>query len=342
MEEIEITGTGISGLTAAINLAKRGYNVKIHEIRSKEENVGNFQGLENWTESENILEILKKINIKTGFWKKEFNKVEIYSPNLKRSMAKSKSPFFYLVERGGKNSIERNLLKQAKDLGVDIIYNSRKSGNIIATGVKSPQATARGITFETNLEDRAMALLDNQIAPKGYVYFLVVNEKATLATVSFLPNKNLNKLIKLAVKKFKKICEFKVKNKQNFAGGGRFVIPNTAMKDGILYTGEASGFQDNLFGFGMKYAFLSGYLAAKSITEDKNYDILWKGKFLDEMKSTKNARKVYEMLSNKDYERIVEKIKTIDKPKLYLRKLYTDFSLFEVFKFFLKSKILGL
>ena len=44
------------------------------------------------------------------------------------------------------------------------------------------------------------------------------------------------------------------------------------MQNQKLLVGEAAGFQDLFLGFGMKYAFLSGYIAAKSIIEEKNYD----------------------------------------------------------------------
>jgi len=46
-------------------------------------------------------------------------------------------------------------------------------------------------------------------------------------------------------------------------GGGRFV-------------GEAAGFQDYLFGLGLRYALTSGHLAARSILENRDYNELWR------------------------------------------------------------------
>lgn len=56
MKSIKILGAGISGLTAAINLAKAGYKVDVFE-KNKDVGVrfgGDLQGLENWSERERI------------------------------------------------------------------------------------------------------------------------------------------------------------------------------------------------------------------------------------------------------------------------------------------------
>jgi hypothetical protein len=46
-------------------------------------------------------------------------------------------------------------------------------------------AVARGLTFRTELEDLACGVLNDRMAPAGYVYFLVADHQATLATVLF-------------------------------------------------------------------------------------------------------------------------------------------------------------
>jgi len=72
------------------------------------------------------------------------------------------------------------------------------------------------------------------------------------------------------------------------------------------YIGEAAGFQDYLAGFGMLYAFKSGYLAAKSIIEDCDYDRLWQKVLLKPMQISAVNRKLYEMLSNPGYEKLID------------------------------------
>ena len=105
MKEIRILGAGISGLTAAINLAKAGYDVKVFERNS---DVGkshklDFEGLENWTSD--IMQTIRDVNVKTNFKNKPFYSATWYSPSFRKAEIKSKEPFFYMVERGGKDSI---------------------------------------------------------------------------------------------------------------------------------------------------------------------------------------------------------------------------------------------
>ena len=88
--EIKILGAGISGLTASINLAKGGFDVTVFE---KSSSVGSrfhndFQGLENWSDETDALEILKNLSLKTNFWNKGFKKASIYTDLKKEFIAK--------------------------------------------------------------------------------------------------------------------------------------------------------------------------------------------------------------------------------------------------------------
>ena len=64
--------------------------------------------------------------------------------------------------------------------------------------------------------------------------------------------------------------------------------------------------QDCLAGFGMLFAFKSGYLAAKCIADDCTYDRLWKEALLKPMQISAVNRKLYEKLSNAGYEKLIE------------------------------------
>ena len=61
-EVIHILGAGLSGLAAATILAKAGRNVVVHEIRkdSGARFDGDFQGLENWTQSRDFFDEMKE------------------------------------------------------------------------------------------------------------------------------------------------------------------------------------------------------------------------------------------------------------------------------------------
>ncbi len=68
-KEMEIVGAGPSGLVAAMTLQKAGFQVKVYEAR-KDVGCrfhGDFQGIENWSQEEDILETLDKMGIAINF-----------------------------------------------------------------------------------------------------------------------------------------------------------------------------------------------------------------------------------------------------------------------------------
>lgn len=79
MEVITIAGAGISGLTAAIHLAKNGFPVRMYEkcrdVASRFK--GDLQRFENWSSDEDVLILLEKIGILPHFYCKPFSEVEV-------------------------------------------------------------------------------------------------------------------------------------------------------------------------------------------------------------------------------------------------------------------------
>jgi len=310
MKAVMILGAGISGLTAAINLAKNGYDVEVHERLSDvgEKYKLNFEGLENWTTD--IMKLLKKINIKTNFTNKGFNEVTWYSPSFKKAVIRDKKPFLYLVERGGKNSLEYSLKKQALDLGIRFIFNSKASdAKIISVGARKPMAFGFGTFYENvDSKDKIIGILSNRVAPNGYFYIHIWNKRATVCTTT-RDIKNIKDLRNIHKRNLKiDICKELLTNskeKHEFSGFINYNVPKSAFIDGKIYTGEAAGFQDAFLGFGMKYAFLSGHLAAKSIIDNLSYDKLWKKYFRNELKRTLYPRFYISLFGDKMYEKII-------------------------------------
>jgi flavin-dependent dehydrogenase len=74
------------------------------------------------------------------------------------------------------------------------------------------------------------------------------------------------------------------------------------VREGRLYVGEAAGFQDCLFGFGMRYALLSGALAARAIAEAEDYDHLWQSAFGHQLSVGTRNRRLYSRFGNPGYE----------------------------------------
>jgi len=279
MKHIKIIGAGPSGLCAAINLVKAGYNVDVFEKRndSGRRFKGDLEGFENWSSKNDVIEEIKSFNIKLNFGCFPFKSFHITDGNTVLNSS-FKKPIFYLVKRGPiEQSLDQGLKNQALNQGVKINFNStinREKADIIATGVEGikPTGIAKGITFDTESENIAVAILNKKTSNRGYSYLLINNGHGTICTVNFqTPNLNINLYLKNTLELIKKIFDVEIRNRKNAGGIGCFQIHPRLVIDNKLIVGEAAGLQDLLWGFGMRYALTSGFLASKSIIENVDY-----------------------------------------------------------------------
>ena len=111
--------------------------------------------------------------------------------------------------------------------------------------------------------------------------------------------------LKKAVEIFSNEYSLKIKNEKKFCAVGSIFKTDNYEKDGKLLVGEAVGLQDFLFGFGIKYAITSGYLAAKSIYDNLSYNKLIKNDLQKRQFRSLMARMFYHKLSNRGYERVI-------------------------------------
>lgn len=335
---IKIGGGGIASLSADINLRLAGFDVLVYE---RNQDVGwhrhnDWQGLENWTSDEDVLEFLKRINIKVNFPNYPCFKVTGVDADLNQYSVKSPKQLFYLIKRGpGPDSLDQCLKKQAEEIDVQFEFDKSVESEeveIVGTGCRKAEkffGMALGITFETNLPNTVFCLLDNNIAPQAYAYLIVVNHQATLATCFITLKKHLKtgrQHLERAIQQFQKITKFSAKNPHHF--GGLVNLGFLKNKDKI-YIGEAGGFQDGLLGFGMRYAFLSGYFAAQSIAKASNYQeaakIYWQTieKEIYPMLKTSIVNKfVYEFFTNKTYKWLLEKTSKISDFRKFAQRQY--------------------
>ena len=312
MQTIKILGAGISGLTAAINLKRSGVDVEVHERkRYCGKHTHDFQYLENWTFDKDALQILQDLNINNSFYIKPWYSLEFISPSLNKSLKKSSQPYMYLVKRGPmEDSIDHALQKQATDADIPIIFRSKLDVNkadIIATGVKKPTFIVTGITFPFEYPDKAIALFDNRLSLGIYSYFIVNDNIGEIASINPANSKEHKIRFNKTVKRFEKMLKFKVSTRiYRFAApGSLFYLKNAKVED-RYYVGEAAGFQDCLNGFGMMYAFKSGYHAAQSIINRDDYNRRWQTDMLKPMKVSQTNRFLFEKLSNDGYEKLVK------------------------------------
>ena len=284
MKKIKIIGAGLSGLSAAINLSRADYTVDVFEKRGDcgKRFHGDLEGLENWSSHIDTLHEIKSMNIKINFGCSPFK--TMYLSDGKELLKNTcKKPIFYLVKRGAiENSLDQGLKKQALNSGVNIHFNSKtkkQDMDIISVGPaeNKPFAIAKGICFETESDDIAVALLNRKASNNAYSYLLITKGYGCICTVNlFIPGVKANEYFKKTYDFITKLFDPDIKNPQKIGGFGSFRFKSKLTEKGKIFTGEAAGLQDLLWGFGMRYAINSGYFAALSIAENKNYKKLIK------------------------------------------------------------------
>ncbi|MBI5639992.1 MAG: NAD(P)/FAD-dependent oxidoreductase [Nitrospirae bacterium] len=333
-ESVNIIGAGPAGLTAAIVLAKSGFRARVYEMSSDVGHRlnGDFQGLENWSSKKDITELFKDIGIETNFLCVPYYGGTIYAPEMKPAVIKSERPIFYLVKRGTMpGTLDMGLKEQALSLGVEILFNHRldkfDGKAIVGTGPKGADAVAVGITFNTSMEDQAVVVLDDGIAPKGYSYLLVNQGYGTMVTVLYREFRRENEYFERMLNFFKANMDMDINNGKRFGCYGNFFLRDTQIHHDKLYTGESAGFQDCLWGFGMRYAILSGYLAARSFIDGSTYDTLWKRDLKPMLETSLINRFLFERIGHAGYRYLTKRFAQ-GSPCGFLRRHY-NYSFFK-------------
>ncbi|HWP30534.1 MAG TPA: NAD(P)/FAD-dependent oxidoreductase [Fimbriimonadales bacterium] len=330
MSEIQIIGAGPSGLTAAIHLATKGFEVRVREKRKAPGmRHHGFQGLDNWSHKEDAKEVLKGLGIRADFLLRPVFEVLYISPKRKVHPVRSREPLFYLVRRGNHpDSLDAKLAWQAIELGVRISYNDPVAqappGAIVGIGPTSAKAIAKGIQFRTDMPDIAMCIVDPEIAPKAYAYLLVHEKEATLAVMLTEEFKKANDYLKNAIEAFQSIRKFDIEEATTFGGAG-IPFDATPTMGGQLRVGECSGAQDALWGFGLWFAMESGYLAAKCLVENKDYRKEFRKKLLPKIQRLLVCRWLFERIQRNSYERYFEMFESTDALEVF-RKYYGNAS----------------
>lgn len=316
-ETIEIVGAGPAGLAAALTIAGQNGRAVVFERNPDVGHRfhGDFQGLENWTSEVDVLEDLSSFGISPTFEYTAFRECVFYDPYGHEHVCRAAQPLFYLVRRGpDQDTLDQALKEQALAAGVEIRFNEERrhlpQGGIVTHGPQCVDAISAGYVFETDQADGAFAAVSDQLAPNGYAYLLVCKGKGTIASCLFADFHRERIYVERTVDFFREKTGIEIKNPQRFGGFGNLFASSNARKGNMLYAGEAAGFQDALFGFGMRYAMLSGHLAARSlmIGRPEDYDRLWRKRLSNTLKLAVVNRVIFERLGDSGRARLLRMI----------------------------------
>jgi len=294
---VKILGAGLSGLSAAINLALNNVDVVVYERRNSvggQSNM-NFQVLQG--EHRPPSEYLAELNLKPEF--NNFKIQKVFFSTKSQDVDLSLNEPLHLIQRGGVNSLEYGLYQQALDLGVEFKFNqflSESDVDIVATGPRRIDAAGYGEIYENDSfpEDHFFMMYDDRYSPRGwYLYAVPYNGKVVLMNCLFQPYiSQVKSLLRKAIQEKKFLRDIVGDRKPvGYTGGfGNVSIPKSAIIDGKYYTGEVAGFQDPFRGFGMKFALESGKMAADALTQNLDYDQMWRERFMPIIKTDFSRR----------------------------------------------------
>jgi flavin-dependent dehydrogenase len=274
---VRIVGGGISGLTTAIGLARRSVDVEIFE-RQPAFGVTHLRldAVENWTTSQDLKALLARWAIDAAPFRSTVS-VEVCAYDGERHALRGERPLLYVVRRGGDPcSLDQALKRQALDLGVRI-YNGctlpRAQADVWAVGAqRGGFFLDAGLTFRTNQPDRITILVDQRLTPKACAYLIVSEGVGTLAVLLTRQFQRTRRLLADAVDAFQRMRPFDMRDVRLRSGFGGALSAFGRTHSGPLVVGEAAGFLDYLWGFGIRHAMLSGALAAQALLEDDDYD----------------------------------------------------------------------
>ena len=328
-----IIGAGPGGLVAAITLARLGYSVIIHEKAKKVGSRFNedFQGLDNWTLGRTVPHFLDALHIRENFRCVPYYGGDFFGPDNRRRHITTREPLFYLIKRGADaESLDRGLLQQALDFGAEIQWGEGMQSLppkpvIVGTGPKAADAIAKGYTFSTDHPDYCAGFLDNRIAPKAYAYLLVNQGRGTFATCMFTDFHNVNHYFKRAVERLHRLVEIEITKPTEFGGYINFFLDRPKGNTrGIYYVGENNGFQDALWGFGLKYAMFSGHLEALSIISGESYQTLCQRWIEPSIRSSLANRWIWAHLGNTGYRKMLDWVGDSQHPFEILRNKFQN------------------
>lgn len=302
MKPVIIAGAGPSGLSAAIHLRRAGHPVEVFERRDAvgARFIGEWQVLENYSRKQDALEELASIGIEADFDYVPAHWAELIDDRDRKRRVESRNPYGYFLKRGNEpGTLDRALAAQAEKLGASIHYGRKlapEDADIVATGPGPADGIAKEIAFKTSVADRVEVIFDPELAPGGYAYFFVLDGWGTLGLALLKGYGKLEAQFDKTVARFQSIAPFDLHDVRPGYSYMNFFLHGSSQRAGSVFAGEAGGFQDYLFGLGIRYALVSGHLAARSLTEEAPFDLLWKERFLPTMQSSVSARLLYESL----------------------------------------------
>lgn len=282
MKNVNIYGAGISGLTAAINLAKKGFGVTIFEKESKIGGIHHKQPSIHMTPID-LQKIKEYIGIDVGCC---FSELESFIGYIYSKKVTFDNKHLYVVERGSKDtSLDTYLYKIALKEGVKIEFSSPltadnfndiSDNSIIATGsypdiykiVKIFHGGTKRFDSTIKITKNNFCLTYFDSNTKGYCYISSKNGLCSGHIAFALTDSDDVDYFKNKIEETEGIKFLKF-SKSYDSLPRRTKLYKHYNKKTLIFAGTISGFVDPFFGFGINAALVSGKIASIAVESKK-------------------------------------------------------------------------
>ncbi len=329
-EPIQIAGGGIAGLSTAIHLACRGHRVELYEKNadSGQNRSLDWDAAENWTTKQDLRVQLDHWGLSLNFSHHPISEFVVCDYQGRCYPIITTRPLFYLVSRGPQSgSLEQSLKAQALDYGVNIHYNhmcQKDKVDVWAAGIQQKGFfLSVGVTFCTSHPDIVMVFVNAETAPKAYAYLIIAQGRAKLSVVLTRNFLHARRLLSAAISMFRSLHPFNMDDVRFSSGYGGDLGSFLNRSVTPISVGEAAGFQDYLWGFGIRYALFSGYLAAKAIDQGLDYCALTNTHIQPLVRSSLINRYLYDRVGNRTYQLLIKRFSRSRDLTSLLRRWYS-------------------
>jgi flavin-dependent dehydrogenase len=312
---------------AAIRLAQHGASVEIFERGpdSGGNHAPRFDAIENWTTRSDLRDVLSRWRIEIPLRQPEA--LEVFDSRADGYRAAPERPLLYVVRRGSEpDSVEQAMKRQALDLGVRLRYRvplAQNEADLWAVGARAPDRfLAAGVGFRTSHPDVVRVLVDRRLSPNAYAYLIVLDGHGTLSVVLTRHFKDARVRLNDAVRAFQRLQRIDMIDVRSGGGIGGSLDAFRRPTIGLPSLGEAAGFQDYLWGFGIRYALQSGDVAARALLDGTDYRESVAREIRPLIQASLRLRTLYDRVGDPGDRLLIRGIATVRDPGAILRQSY--------------------
>lgn len=302
MGAIRILGGGLSGLTTAILLARRGLAVEVRDRShgGRGRFWGGFQVLENGSQERDCLAELADIGLQPRCDVIPLRSATFIDARRRAFAVQSAQPYAYMLRRGpGEGTLDTWLEAEARSAGVRIEAGSGTDDwlpEVIATGPVRADGIARELVFRTDHPDLIVTLFDPALTPTGYAYLFVQHGWGTAGAAQVRGLGAVRANADRAITELFRLYPMWRQDEHEHGQVMNFAIPRHLRHDRGWFVGEAAGVQDFLFGLGNRLAVRSAALVADALSGRGWDEARFKRDIVAPMRGSIAGRFMYERL----------------------------------------------